>query len=1260
MISPLRILYIDDSALDRELVRHSLLFENTGEFILTETSSRQEFETLLLPGKFDLVLSDFNILGFDGLQVLDQVQQVDASLPVIIVTGTGSEEIAVEAMKRGAGDYVIKTPSHIRRLPKTIHAVLEKEAFEKERQQASEDLRQAHEQLAAMVREAPLAVVTLDLNGNVLTWNPNAERLIGWKETEAIGKPFPLVSQGKTREFNAILLQAINEPAQKSNEIRRLRRDGSWLDLELHTTPLHDRSGKVSGLLVMMEDISHRKKAEEALRESEERYRITLSSIGDAVISTDRNARVTYLNEVAERLTGWKNHEAIGLTLENIFPIINEQTREPVQNPVNKVLQEGVIVGMANHTALISRTGQVIPIEDSGAPIRNATGQTLGVVLVFHDVSEKRKAENTLRASETKFRSYIEHAPTAVLVTDALGRCVEANHAAEELFGYDAATLVKLSIANVISDQDHQRVLSDFSVLLHTGFIEGEYRFLKSGRETGCVYLRAVRLNDNRAIAFCQDITERKKAEEALRISEAKYRILVENLPLNTFTKDLNSTYLSCNDNYARELGITSNQIVGHTDFDYFPKDMADGFRADDRRIMQSGKSEIIEEKYLHKGQEIWNQTIKTPIFETDGTISGILGIFWNITERKRIEEALRQSELRLALHIQQTPLAVIEYDPHHNVLKWNQAAERIFGYTAAEVIGQHTSFLLPKSAGEQVNQVLLDLQTMKSGERSTNENITRDGRIIQCEWYNTPLITQDGELIGFASLVQDVTEQIQDKLELIKYRDHLEELIKERTAKLVESERAAENANQAKSIFLANMSHEIRTPMNAILGFTQLMLRDPSFTLSQRSHLDIIYRSGEHLLDLINDILEMSKIEAGRTTLNPTTFDLPRLIADLELMFRVRTNAKSLIFELIVEGELPQYVMADENKLRQIFINLLGNAVKFTDRGSIIWRILTTASPTANLRLISEVEDTGPGIAPEEMGKLFQAFGQTTTGEMKGGGTGLGLAISSKFSQMMGGNLTAVSQSGKGSIFRADLEIREGKLGDVVPQQPIQRVLRLSENQDHYRILVVDDHMENRLLVLELLRSVGFEVNEAANGKVAVQLFSQWEPHLILMDIHMPVMDGYEAIRQIKAMEKGRHLPIIALTANAFIEDEKKALAAGADAYMRKPLKDFELFSAIESRLGVHYIYEQTPPALQLKLERKGSVSTKILTGIPEELIGPIRQATLTANLGRLLELIDSLAQQMPLIADQLRLLANDYQYDQLLALLPNTGIKQ
>ena len=345
------------------------------------------------------------------------------------------------------------------------------------------------------------------------------------------------------------------------------------------------------------------------------------------------------------------------------------------------------------------------------------------------------------------------------------------------------------------------------------------------------------------------------------------------------------------------------------------------------------------------------------------------------------------------------------------------------------------------------------------------------------------------GELLVLA--MEDVTERRR---------------VEEEVAKATE---AAEAANRAKSAFLANMSHEIRTPMNAILGFSQLLLRDENLDARQSQYLETINRSGEHLLALINDILEMSKIEAGRTTLNPTTFDLPAMLNDVEMMFRVRTDAKKLSFFVELIGDVPRYIVSDINKLRQVFINVLGNAVKFTERGGISMRVRADRRSATGPCLRVEVEDTGPGISADELGKLFRHFEQTKTGQQAGTGTGLGLAISREFVRLMGGDITLTSEVGKGSIFAIQLPLNESEAQAIRPIEQARHVLRLRPGQAECRVLITDDVENNRELLVQMLGPVGFEVRLANDGEQAVTEFQRWRPHLILMDFRMPVMDG-------------------------------------------------------------------------------------------------------------------------------------------------------
>ena len=452
-----------------------------------------------------------------------------------------------------------------------------------------------------------------------------------------------------------------------------------------------------------------------------------------------------------------------------------------------------------------------------------------------------------------------------------------------------------------------------------------------------------------------------------------------------------------------------------------------------------------------------------------------------------------------------------------------------------------------------------------------------------------------------------------------------------------------AEKASRAKSIFLANMSHEIRTPLNAVLGFSQLMMDDAGLTPRQREHLASINVNGEHLLALINDVLAMSKIEAGRTTLQVNSVDLSGLLDDVERMFRLRAEEKRLAFEVQRSGALPRWVLADETKLRQILVNLLGNSMKFTRQGGIVVRARAVPSAESAFRLVVDVEDTGAGIAEEDLPRLFEHFEQARSGGPPAGGTGLGLAISRAFARQMGGEITVRSRPGVGSAFtlEVDLVAEEHEVEPLVT--PSGRIRSLAKGVGPRRVLVVDDVEANRQVAALMLERVGFDVRTAGDGPGAISAFRAWKPHLVLMDLRMPGMDGLEAIRRIRSLDGGGMLPIIALTASAFEEDRREVLAAGGTDFVGKPFREPDLLRKVGDALGIRYDREETGPG-------ESARSPETFPPIPESLRTELRTAVVRADLDQVRHLAAALEREAPLAAGMVRALADQFEYGKLL----------
>jgi CheY-like chemotaxis protein len=445
-------------------------------------------------------------------------------------------------------------------------------------------------------------------------------------------------------------------------------------------------------------------------------------------------------------------------------------------------------------------------------------------------------------------------------------------------------------------------------------------------------------------------------------------------------------------------------------------------------------------------------------------------------------------------------------------------------------------------------------------------------------------------------------------------------------------------------------------------------MIRSRSLSSENQENIGIITRSGEHLLTLINQVLDLSKIEAGRTTLNETNFDLYRLLDDVEDMFHLKADDKRLQLICDRAPDVPRYVRTDEVKLRQVLINLLNNALKFTQEGGVSVRVgmkngqsliandQEKASSNEQLAISFEVEDTGEGIAPEELDSLFEAFMQTKTGKDSQEGTGLGLAISRKFIQLMGGEISVNSEVGCGTIFKFDITVNVVDAKDIESKQPTRRVIALEPNQQSYRILIVDDKLDNRQLLIKLLNPLGFELKEASNGIDAVEIWDEWEPHLIWMDMRMPVMDGYEATKQIKSTTKGQATAVIALTASVLEEERAVVLSAGCDDFLRKPFRETNIFELMNKHIGVRYVYDESTDVTAStvsKTDIQDALKPEALVALPTELLANLEHVASFAYMSEIDRYIDEIRSYDATVADALTTLALDFEYGLIVTLI-------
>jgi PAS domain S-box-containing protein len=820
--------------------------------------------------------------------------------------------------------------------------------------------------------------------------------------------------------------------------------------------------------------------------------------------------------------------------------------------------------------------------------------------------------------------------------------------------------------------------------------------------------------------ALAMESRDRKQAEEVLRQSEATNRALLNAIPDMIFRSRADGTCIDFKPAKDIKTFLPADQFLGKTLQEIFPPNLAQNLRYACDQVLDTGDIQRLEYQ-LPIDHQLHDYEARIVACGS----SEVISIVRDITERKQAELALEESaerEKAIAFVIQrmrQTLEIETIFSATTQELRQALNCERVAVYRfnpdwSGEFVSESVAAGWKLLVQEQTEQSELT-QVAVNGSNCIAKTLQSSPKLIQDTYLqetaggiykqkNSYTCVPDIYKAGFNKCYLELLERFQARAYIIvpifcshqlwgllaTYQNsgprhwqsaeikmvvqigaqlgvaiqqaHLLAQTQQQSLELMKAKVAADTANRAKSEFLANMSHELRTPLNAILGFTQLMNRDSSLNTEHRQSVGIISRSGEHLLELINDILEMSKIEAGRTTLHESEFDLYRLLDNLFELLQIKATDKGLKLSFEYAQDVPQFIKTDESKLRQVLMNLLGNAIKFTQQGCVTLRVEAgefTASKGMQLRF--EVRDTGVGIDEMEFDKLFEAFGQTSSGLKSGAGTGLGLPISQKFVQLMGGNLSLSSTVGVGSVFEFDIQVVPVLGSNLAPTKPAtEKIVGLAPDQPTYRLLIVEDKPTNRLFLFKMLTSLGFEVLEAENGEEGIKLWQSWQPHLIWMDMQMPIMDGYEATKRIKATALGQSTVIIALTASAFEEDRQVILDAGCDDFVRKPFREQELLLKISQHLGVQYIYEannvaHSEQAEVIPDELLGcafKLSASSLQVMPAHWVQQLYHAASQGSDLLLLQLIEQIPPQHSSLAIALTNLMENFRFDKIMEL--------
>jgi len=1075
----------------------------------------------------------------------------------------------------------------------------------------------------AILNSANFSSIATDEKGVIQIFNVGAQRMLGFTAADVLNKitpadisdPQEVIARAKALSvelgtqiapgFEALVFKA-TRGIEDIYELTYIRKDGSRFPAVVSVTALRDVQGGIIGYLLIGTDNTARKQVEAeqqhlleiqeetnkqlqranvTLQVSEEKLTVTLNSIGDAVIATDAEARVTLLNPLAEQLTGWTQAEATGLPVNEIFHIINKETRLPATIPVMETLAHGTIQGLANHTVLIARDGSECDIADSCAPIRDRDGQVLGAVLVFRDVTGEYAVQLALRDSAAQIQTILNTVVDGIITLHSIGGIVETvNPAAERMFGYTAAELIGQSFSLLIPELDRDQRNGNGSLEYYSASDEaraiGLGREVMGRRKNGSIFPMEMAVSEmwlggqRYFTGILRDITARKQAEEALLKAGALQSAIFNSANFSSIATDAKGVIQIFNVGAERMLGYTAAEVMNKIT----PADISDpqeviarakalsveletpiapGFEALVFKASR-GIEDIYELTYIRKDGSRFPAVVSvTALRDDQNAIIGYLLIGTDNTARKQVEEQLRWTEESFRLMVESvTDYAIVMLNPEGRVVSWNSGAQRIKGYSTEEIVGQHFSrFYPPEDIERGTPQRDLDVVTANGRFEDEGWRVRKNGSAFWANVVYTAIRDQSGNLRGFAKLTRDLTE-----------RKRLDQVLQDKNAELENAKSAAEKANLAKSDFLSSMSHELRTPLNAILGFAQLLeAGPPPPTAAQIVRLHQIIKAGWYLLELINEILDLAVIESGKLSLSREPVSLIDVIHECQAMIEPQAQQRDIKLTFL-PFDHSWFANADRTRVKQVLINLLSNAIKYNrEHGTV--EVKCMASTPERIRI--SIKDSGAGLSPEKLAQLFQPFnrlGQETGAEE---GTGIGLVVTKQLVELMGGTIGVDSTVDVGSEFWIDL------IRDVTPQlaaghtMPEELAPQAQGHAALRTLLYVEDNPANLMLVEQIIEShPQVRMLSARNGNLGIALARAHLPDVILMDINLPGISGIQALKILREGPVTAHIPVIALSANAMFRDIEKGLEAGFFRYLTKPIKINEFMNALDDAL--------------------------------------------------------------------------------------------